>query len=63
MPSVWSWYQSVVARWSLAYSKTAVPGSWSQPRLCLALKMSKYVPVRANPAGMLAAAGRNQASG
>ena len=47
MPSVWSWYQSVVASWSLGYCATCEPGrprlrrTW--PRTC-ALKWLYHVP-------------------
>ena len=34
MPSEWSWYHSVVARWSFGYWNTAEPGSQVWP--CLA---------------------------
>jgi hypothetical protein len=31
MPSEWSWYQRVAARWSLGYSNVALPGSQAMP--------------------------------
>ena len=42
MPSVWSWYQSVVARWSFGYWKIAVPGchDWPQRASNFCLKYS-----------------------
>ena len=35
MPSEWSWYQSVLAGWSLRYLKVAVPGDHSSAYLAL----------------------------
>ncbi len=35
MPSEWSWYQSVLAGWSLRYLKVAVPGDQSSAYLAL----------------------------
>ena len=47
MPSVWSWYQSVEARWSFGYWNTARPGPHCDaalPASGLALKKSYQVP-------------------
>ena len=46
IPSVWSWYQIVDARWSLGYWKVANPGPHSAPNPAAALpaKNSYQVP-------------------
>jgi len=46
MPSVWSWYQSVAARWLFGYWKVATPGPQSTPNFAFALlaKKSYQVP-------------------
>ncbi len=52
MPSVWSWYRSVVARWLLGYWNTAVP----EFQVCskfvsnFVLKGLYHVPYRGIPA-------------
>ena len=60
MPSVWSWYQIVEARWSFGYWNTAVPGSqaivpgaakpWAE---ALLWKKSYHVPTVAKSGSML----------
>ena len=64
MPSVWSWYQIVEARWEFGYWNVASPGPHVTPCVVAAFpaKKSYHVPSVAYPAGMLVAAGRNQAS-
>lgn len=49
MPSVWSWYQSVVARWPFGYWKIANPGPQVTPKCERALpaKKSYHVPFSA----------------
>ena len=46
MPRVWSWYQSVQARWLFGYWNVADPGAHSTPNrpAALARKNSYQVP-------------------
>ncbi len=45
MPSAWSWYHSVDARWSLGYWKVANPGPQVTPNLDAALPAKKSYQV------------------
>jgi len=65
MPSVWSWYHIVVARWSFWYVNTALPAGQLTPLRAAASARNRLwnVPTFAKPLGMLAAAGRYHASG
>ena len=45
MPSVWSWYQSVDARWLFGYWKVAEPGSHLAPNFACALPLKKLYQV------------------
>ena len=48
MPSVWSWNQSVAARWSLAYWKPRYPASQTAPSDAFGTLFLKIVVVGAN---------------
>ncbi|MGZ8605561.1 MAG: hypothetical protein ACXWXQ_00775 [Actinomycetota bacterium] len=64
IPSAWSWYQIVDARWWIGYWKVANPGPHEARNFDAALPSKKLyqVPSVAYPAGMSFAAGRNHAS-
>jgi len=64
MPSAWSWYQTVEARFAFGYWKVANPGPHVAPYDPAALPLKKLyqVPSVAYPAGMLLALGRYHAS-
>ncbi len=65
MPRSWLWYQSAVARWSLPYWYTAVPGLHSPPKRARAAAANRAQndPTVAYPAGMFLAFGSVHASG
>ena len=44
MPSAWSWYQIVDARWSFGYWKVAYPGPQSAPNPRVRLALEEVVP-------------------
>ena len=64
MPSAWSWYQIVAARFSFGYWKTAKPGPHPTPKERAALASKKWyqVPFLAYAGGMFLAFGRYHAS-
>ena len=45
MPSAWSWYQIVEARWEFGYWKVAKPGPQATPNFDAALSAKKSYQV------------------